>query len=74
MRPIHEIAREIAREWRKVNYAAVPYLRAMAELDGIGDAYGADNGRSVVRYFLANASSFRGEAARRIKAELRSML
>jgi hypothetical protein len=73
-RPIYEIAREIRREWKNVNYAAVPYLQAMHSLDSITDPYGMDSGDSVVRYFLSNASSFRGEAARRIKAELKRML
>ena len=34
-RPIHEIARDIRNDWPKVNYAAVPYLEAMADLDKI---------------------------------------
>ena len=73
-RKIDEIARDIRADWKKVNYAAVPYLRAMSELDGIGDAYGCDNGRSVVMYFLANASTWHGPVARAIKAELKGML
>jgi hypothetical protein len=36
--------------------------------------YGLDSGDMIVRYFLANASTFRGESARRIKKELNSML
>jgi hypothetical protein len=73
-RPISTIAREIAADWRKPCYAAVPYLRAMYNLDTVNDTYGIDYARSIVRYFLANASSWRGETARRIKAELNAML
>lgn len=73
-RPLSVIARDIRAHWPKVNYAAVPYLDAMSELDSIKDNYYADSGESVVLYFLANANSWRGEDARRIKAELKSML
>ena len=74
MRALHEIAREIKRDWAKVNYAAKPYLDAMACLDSVRDKYYFDSGDSVVRYFLANAGSWRGETAKRVKAELKGML
>ena len=75
MRPISEIAREIQRDWgERVNYAARPYLDAMFELDSVHDMYGADHGLGIVRYFLANAASWRGETARRIKGELKLLL
>ena len=73
-RPLHEIAGEIRREWKPVNYAAKPYLEAMASLTSISDQYIEDEGRSIVAYFLANAGSWRGETARRVKAELNKML
>lgn len=73
-RPIFEIAREIRATWPKVNYAAVPYLEAMEYLTTMDSMYALDSAKSIVRYFLANASTYRGEAARRIKAELKSML
>ena len=73
-RPIYEIARDIRANWPKVNYAALPYLDAMRELNGIGDKYIYDTGESVVRYFLSNASAWRGPEAKRIKAELNAML
>ena len=73
MRPLYEIAREIRNDWKKVSYSAKPYLDAMASLGSIEDRYYYDSGNSVVLYFLANASSWRGENAKRIKAELRSM-
>lgn len=74
VRPINQIALEIARDWRKVNYAAKPYLAAMYQLERISDPYYYDSGESVVRYFLANAGSWRGETAKRIKVELKGML
>jgi hypothetical protein len=73
-RTISTIAAEIRRDWKNVNYAAKPYLDAMYSLGSINDMYGADDARGVVAYFLSNASSWRGETAKRIKAELNGML
>lgn len=75
MRELHEVAREIRKDWGgKVNYAAKPYLSAMAGLGSINDDFGADSARSVVAYFLGNAGSWRGEVSKRVKAELKAML
>jgi hypothetical protein len=73
-RPLFMIAADIRRNWKNVNYAAEPYLAAMEKLDSINSMYYYDTADSVVRYFLGNANSFRGEDARRIKAELKGML
>ncbi len=73
-RPIFVIASEIRSDWKKPNYAAVPYLQAMATLGSIRENYYDDSAKSVVLYFLANAGSWRGEVARRIKKELNEML
>lgn len=73
-RPLSEVANEVYETWSKVNYAAKPYLQAMEGLDLITDAYGADSAASIVRYFLSNATGWRGEDAKRIKAELKAMV
>lgn len=73
-RPISQIAADIRTNWPNVNYAAVPYLDAMRSLNSINDNYYEDSGRSVVAYFLGNATSWRGDKAREIKAELKGML
>jgi len=73
-RTISEIAAEIKRVWAKPNYAAVPYLDAMTQLETINDTYYADDARTIVSYFLANAGTFRGDDAKRIKAELKAMV
>jgi len=73
-RPLYRIAHEIYGDWTNVYFGAVPYLDAMSELDGIDEYYYLDSARSVVLYFLSNASTWRGETARRIKAELKGML
>ena len=72
-RPLYEIAREIRKTWTKVSPYAEPYLEAMQSLNTINDNYYFDSGKSVVLYFLSNASTWRGEDARRIKAELKEM-
>jgi hypothetical protein len=72
-RSIRSIALDIRKEWVKVNYAAKPYLDAMMELNSINDKYGFDNARSIILYFLSNASSFRGERAKALKAELKAL-
>jgi len=72
-RPLYEIAGEIRRDWTKVYFGAVPYLEAMQTLDSIDDDYMFDSGKSIVLYFLSNATTWRGETARRVKAELKKM-
>ena len=75
VRPLYVIALEIRNNWGvKVNYAAKPYLEAMGTLSSIDDKYGYESGKSIVRYFLANAGTWRGDVARRVKAELKGML
>lgn len=73
-RSLSTIAADIRANWPNVWFGAVPYLDAMRELDSIRDNYYADSAASVVRYFLANANTWRGDAARRIKAELKAMV
>ena len=74
MRPLYAIAREIRADWKKVSPYAAPYLQAMSYLNSVDDNYILDSGRSIVSYFLANAGSWRGETAKKIKAELKAMV
>ena len=74
-RSLDVIALDIRHHWLpNVNYAAEPYLRAMRCLSCPQEMYGMETGRSIVLYFLANAATFRGSDARRIKAELKALL
>lgn len=73
-RPIYEIAREINNVWSNVYFGARPYLNAMFSLTSITDEYGYDEATEILQYFLANATSFRGAEARRIKAELMQLV
>jgi len=72
-RPLYEVAEEIRKDWKNIYFGAKPYLDAMSCLESINDNYGWDSGKSIVLYFLANASTWRGETARRIKKELNAM-
>lgn len=73
-RHLHSIACDIYMSWPKPYFGAVPYIDAMRSLSDITDNYGQDSADSIVRYFLANAGTWRGEDARRIKAELRALI
>lgn len=70
------IAQEIKRVWAKPYFGAVPYLDAMAEIDSSDKnaPYIFETAESIVAYFLANASTWRGDDARRIKSELKDMI
>jgi len=72
-RPLFEIAAEIRKDWQKVYFGAVPYLDAMRQLTYITDDYYFDSGKTIVLYFLGNAQTWKGETAKRIKAELKAM-
>ena len=72
-RTLSSIASEVRKDWKNVNYAAKPYLDAMAQMDSVSQNYGWDSGKSIVLYFLSNASSWKGEKAKEIKAELKAM-
>jgi len=73
-RPLSEIALEIQKEWRSLSFAAVTPVAAMHHLRHINDRYGGHPARAVVRDFLGCSASWRGPAARRIKAELVGLL
>lgn len=68
------IATIIRQDWKKIYFGAVPYLSAMQELSHIGQAYGHDSAATIVRYFLANSSTWRGETAKAVKSKLKHLL
>ena len=71
---VSEIAYAIAKDWQNVSPYAADYLNAMKQIQDIEGAYYADTAKSVVLYFLANASTYRGENARSYKALLKAMV
>ena len=75
-RTFQQIARDIKSTWLNVYFGAVPYLDVMLKLDTSdpNEPYLYDSAGDIARYFLANAQTFRGEDARRLKAELKSLI
>ena len=69
---IAELAAIIRKDWQKVNFAAKPYLSAMDCMSDINHSFGFDSGKSIVLYFLSNASSWRGDVAKAVKLELKN--
>ena len=75
-RAIAHAAEDIIAAWGadKIYFGAKPYLLAMLCLRNAWDKYGEDDARSIVRYFLANARTFKGPVAKALKAELKTMI
>lgn len=76
MRPLYEIAEEIEREVSGKPFwvYADAYVTPMKSLENLSDMYGLDSAEYIVNYALANLGGWRGEVARRVKAELNAML
>jgi len=73
-KPIKEYAKEILRDWKRPAIPAKIYLDAMLEIDQADDDYIFEKGAGILAYFLANAESWRGETARKIKKELNKIV
>jgi hypothetical protein len=80
-RPLNKIAAEIKTLWgtpakQRPSFMvfAMPYVEAMLDLSDLTQCYGVDPAEDIVLYFLSNAAPWRGEDAKRIKAELNLML
>lgn len=75
-RTFAEIAREIKQTWKNVYFGAEPYLQAMLVINSNDKhtPYMLETAEDIVIYFLANATYWRGKDAKRIKAELNSMI
>ena len=72
-RKLSEISLDIMNNWSNINPYAQEYLKAMRCIDSndIDAMYYMDSAKMIVAYFLSNADGWRGDAARRIKKELR---
>ena len=84
-RPLHTIASEAIMDmeaiakgkgkyWRNAFPYLAPYADAMLSLNSVSDNYGWDSGREIVCRFISNAATWKGEVAKRVKAELRKMV
>jgi hypothetical protein len=69
---ISELAFIIYKKWSNIYFGAKPYLETMQTFNqvSLSGNYGYDSKKSIVLYFLANATTFKGEYARAIKKEL----
>ena len=76
MRTFAEIAREIRAVWKNPYFGAVPYIEAMSHIrtNDPNEPYLFEDARTIILYFLSNAATWRGDDARRIKAELKAMI
>ncbi len=78
-RPLYEIANEIRKDWKaqakngKIPESALAYLNPMSTLENITDNYICDSGKDIVIRFLCSAQTWKGETAKRVKAELKKM-
>ena len=72
--PLNEMARMIMRDWKPMYFGAVPYVQAMLSLENLSSKYIAEDGRTIVAYFLGNAQTWKGPVARAVKAELKRRL
>jgi hypothetical protein len=77
-RLVSDIAKEIDRVWAKPYFGAKPYIEAMHTMHWPAEPenakchmYGVESCDMVLIYALSNMATFRGEDARRIKAELK---
>jgi hypothetical protein len=68
------IKRDYASKGKPVYYAAVPYVEALHGLRDLSDSYGYDDAEGIVIRLLGNLSTWRGETATRVKAELKAAL
>lgn len=73
-RLISTVAYEIVQDWKKPYFGAIPYLKAMLQLSTKDSKYGVEDAETIVVYFLGNANTYRGEVARRTKAELKKLV
>jgi hypothetical protein len=71
---IAHIALLVRKDWKNVYLGAVPYLDAMRSLNSVNDNYYEDSASSIINYFLANATTWRGEIARAVKAKLKQLV
>lgn len=72
-RNLSDIAKDIRANWKNIYSVAELYLQAMEKIHSSEPdaAYFLEDAETQVMYFLSNAQYWRGEAAKRIKSELK---
>ncbi|KKK70238.1 hypothetical protein LCGC14_2926030 [marine sediment metagenome] len=56
-RNLYTIAQEIWEDWKKPNFAAIPYMRAMNVMVSPDERYLYDPGTEIVLRFLCNCGT-----------------
>jgi hypothetical protein len=75
VRTLEEVVKEIRTVWPRIDEYSVQYLDALGRLNDLSETYYTEKGADIAERFLYNAGvTWRGADARRIKAELRSMI
>ena len=73
-RPVYKIAEEILNDWTAPYFGARPYLAAMLTINNEHEQYGQDSAKTVILYFLSNATTYRGSKAKELKKELQKLI
>ena len=73
-RPVYKIAEDILNDWKAPYFGARPYLTAMLTINNELENYGLDTAKSIILYFLSNASTYRGSKAKELKIELKTLI
>jgi hypothetical protein len=73
-RPVYKIAEEIKNDWANPYFGARPYLAAMLTINNELENYGQDTAKSIILYFLSNATTYRGSKAQELKKELKTLI
>src|ERR1017187_6681509 len=72
-RPLFDIAREIASDWKTPSNQSKTYLKGMFYLLGMDDRVADLDASTAVRMFMLYSKEWTGPGADRIKAELAKM-
>jgi len=73
-RPVYKIAEDILNDWTAPYFGARPYLTAMLTINNELEQYGQDSAKTVILYFLSNATTYRGSKAKELKKELQKLI
>ena len=73
-RPVYKIAEDILNDWQAPYFGARPYLAAMLTINNELEQYGQDSAKTVILYFLSNATTYRGSKAKELKKELQKLI
>ena len=61
--------------WKNPYFGARPYIEALSGIESRDPnaRFGYEDAKGLILYFLSNATAWRGETAREVKAELKKI-